>query len=91
MTLAYWLKQQLIIKFFFLIMCLLFSMDRFVHLHYILTVTLPQRLFKIIKELIDASGLFRSPMRCNFQCFHCDFTFFQVRRFAACSWASFMR
>ena len=66
-------------------------MNRFVHLHYILTVTLPKRLFKIIQQLINAIGLFRRPVRCNFQCFHCGFTFFRVRRFAACSLASFMR
>jgi hypothetical protein len=63
-------------RFFFLITFLLLSLDRFVHLHYILTVTLPQRLFKIIQELIDAIGLFRRPMGCDFQCFHCGFTFF---------------
>ena len=63
-------------RFFFRITFLLFSLDRFVHLHYILTVTLPKRLFKIIQELIDAISLFRRPVRCNFQCFHRGFTFF---------------
>jgi len=52
-------------RFFFLITFLLFSLDRFVHLHYILTVTLPKRLFKIIQELMDTIGLFRRPVGCN--------------------------
>ena len=51
-------------------------MDRFVHLHDVLTVTLPKRLFKIIQEVIDAIRLFRRPMGCNVQCFHYSFTFF---------------
>ena len=63
-------------RFLFLITFLLLSMDRFMHLHYILTVTVPKRLFKIIQELIDAIGLFGRPMGCDFQCFHRGFTFF---------------
>ena len=63
-------------RFLFLITFLLLSMDRFVHLHYVLTVTVPKRLFKIIQELIDAIGFFRRPMGCDFQYFHRGFTFF---------------